>query len=230
VRSAGRLDFEAAEPDARFDLATKYRSAERPRQQGQMLGVLLGRRGGEHLVLKAFSGQLNNVWEVPGWAPPLGTIRHDSSPVYTAAFRRIQHLGAEAQAAGAEAAAGSRAEQRAAEARRLRARSAQRAISNALLARIWDGYAVTSVGGRQAKLLEASLLGAGSRGGTGDCCAPKLLAAARAQGVVPEAMAETWLGSSTPDGQRVEGAFYEACQERCAPLLGFMLCPVPTIT
>jgi tRNA pseudouridine32 synthase/23S rRNA pseudouridine746 synthase len=71
-------------------------------------------------------------------------------------------------------------------------------------------------------LLKASLLGEATRGGTGDCCAPKLLHAAQRAGLRPLAMAEVWFGA--PIHGRVEGCAYDACQERCQPLLGFMLC------
>ena len=78
--------------------------------------------------------------------------------------------------------------------------------------------------GESTHLLRASLLADATRGGTGDCCAPKLLAAAQAAGLTPRAMAEVWLGDPPPSGGRVEGRAYAACAERCQPLLGYMLC------
>ena len=76
--------------------------------------------------------------------------------------------------------------------------------------------------GESKHLLKASLLGKATRGGTGDCCAPKLLHAAQSEKLRPLAMAEVWFGA--PIHGRVEGRAYDACQERCQPLLGFMLC------
>jgi tRNA pseudouridine32 synthase/23S rRNA pseudouridine746 synthase len=76
--------------------------------------------------------------------------------------------------------------------------------------------------GESKHLLQASLLGDATRGGTGDCCAPKLLHAAQRAGLRPLSMAEFWYGS--PVGGRVEGRTYDACQERCQQLLGYMLC------
>ena len=104
---------------------------------------------------------MNGAWLVPGWAPPLGSVRHDNSPVYAAAFRRITALGAEAAAAQAAAAAlggagakrglrkgwAANADVAALEARRETARAAQRAVSRALLTRIWDSYAVANFRG-----------------------------------------------------------------------------------
>jgi tRNA pseudouridine32 synthase/23S rRNA pseudouridine746 synthase len=59
--------------------------------------------------------------------------------------------------------------------------------------------------------------------GTGDCCAPKLLHFAATQGFKPLAMTEFWWGPSSTDGDKVQGAFYGACAERCQPLMGFLL-------
>ena len=59
--------------------------------------------------------------------------------------------------------------------------------------------------------------------GTGDCCAPKLLQAAYAQGMRPLCMAEFWVGRSPADEVRTDGHFYPACHSRCRPLLGHML-------
>lgn len=59
--------------------------------------------------------------------------------------------------------------------------------------------------------------------GTGDCCAPKLLHYAAAEGLKPLAMAEFWWGPPPPTGDKQSGEFYGACVERCQPILGFLL-------
>jgi tRNA pseudouridine32 synthase/23S rRNA pseudouridine746 synthase len=60
-------------------------------------------------------------------------------------------------------------------------------------------------------------------GGTGDCCAPKLLQYAYNQGLKPICMAEFWWGES-PKGQiRHHGQFYPACSGKCKPVLAWML-------
>jgi tRNA pseudouridine32 synthase/23S rRNA pseudouridine746 synthase len=58
--------------------------------------------------------------------------------------------------------------------------------------------------------------------GTGDCCAPKLLAWAARQQMLPLAMAELWWGP-TSVGDKVSGQFYPACRERCQPMMGALL-------
>lgn len=61
--------------------------------------------------------------------------------------------------------------------------------------------------------------------GTGECCAPKLLHYAATHQLKPLALAEFWWGR--PSGNRRPGAFYAACEERCQPLIGFLLSGLP---
>jgi tRNA pseudouridine32 synthase/23S rRNA pseudouridine746 synthase len=63
--------------------------------------------------------------------------------------------------------------------------------------------------------------------GAGDCAAPKLLAAARAQGLRPVALAEQWWGPPPATGGRVDGGFYPACARKCAPLMPTLLQGLP---
>ena len=71
-------------------------------------------------------------------------------------------------------------------------------------------------------------------GGTGDCCAPKLLQYAYQNGLKPVCMAEFWWGPS-PKTERLRvgddesgmirqhGQFYPACRGKCKPVLTWML-------
>ena len=60
-------------------------------------------------------------------------------------------------------------------------------------------------------------------GGTGDCCAPKLLQYAYQQGLKPVCMAEFWWGESPKSDIRHHGQFYPACRGKCKPVLTWML-------
>jgi tRNA pseudouridine32 synthase/23S rRNA pseudouridine746 synthase len=60
-------------------------------------------------------------------------------------------------------------------------------------------------------------------GGTGDCCAPKLLQYAYQQGWKPLCMAEFWMGASPKAEVRHDGQFYPACRGKCLPILTWML-------
>ena len=60
-------------------------------------------------------------------------------------------------------------------------------------------------------------------GGTGDCCAPKLLQYAYQQGFQPVCMAEFWGGDSPKGIIRHHGQYYPACRGKCLPVLTWML-------
>lgn len=60
-------------------------------------------------------------------------------------------------------------------------------------------------------------------GGTGDCCAPKLLQYAYEHGLQPLCMAEFWWGAATKTELRQHLNYYPACRGKCKPLLTWML-------
>ncbi len=59
--------------------------------------------------------------------------------------------------------------------------------------------------------------------GTGECCAPRLLNYANTHGLRVLAIAEFWYGESPKGEIRHHGQYYEPCQARCTPILGFLL-------
>lgn len=60
-------------------------------------------------------------------------------------------------------------------------------------------------------------------GGTGECCAPKLLQYAYQHNLKPLCMAEFWVGPSKRNEMRIEGNYYPSCQHKCYPLLNYMM-------
>jgi len=60
-------------------------------------------------------------------------------------------------------------------------------------------------------------------GGSGDCCAPKLLQYAYKKGLRPLAIAEFWQGASPRGEIRHHGHYYPACSGKCKPILAHML-------
>ena len=60
-------------------------------------------------------------------------------------------------------------------------------------------------------------------GGTGDCCAPKLLQHAYQQNLQPVCMAEFWWGANTKTELRQHLEYYPACRGKCKPILTWML-------
>lgn len=98
----------------------------------------------------------------------------------------------------------------------------RKALSQQLQRQMYTAYRLTNFAGL-SRSLEDVVLGAGIPTGTGDCCAPKLLHAAAVLGCRPLAMAEFWWGQPSADGRKHAGQFYGACEERCQPLMGFLL-------
>ena len=103
----------------------------------------------------------------------------------------------------------------------------RKALSQHLQAEMHRAYSLQNFAGESVSLKKLSLgSGAklGSKGlptGTGECCAPKLLHYAASQQLKPLALAEFWWGATM--GDRQPGQFYGACEERCQPLMGFLL-------
>ena len=60
--------------------------------------------------------------------------------------------------------------------------------------------------------------------GTGDCCAPKLLCHAAKNDLLPLSLAEFYVGGKNRSGSKRHGHFYPSCEEKCQPLMGFLLC------
>lgn len=60
-------------------------------------------------------------------------------------------------------------------------------------------------------------------GGTGDCCAPKLLQYAYQHHLYPVCMAEFWWGQSTKEELRQHLNYYPACRGKCKPILTWMM-------
>lgn len=98
----------------------------------------------------------------------------------------------------------------------------RRVVSQETMRRIWDSYQLTNFAG-ETTTVRALFPGGDPPSGAADCAAPKLLNAARVQGLRPLALAEFWWGAPPPGGGRVEGMFFPACREKCGPVLPFFL-------
>ena len=102
----------------------------------------------------------------------------------------------------------------------------RRRLSQQLQAQMHANYWLTNFAGESLPLQQ--LMPRGSiPTGTGDCCTPKLLHYAATHGFQPLAIAEFWWGPPSINGDKVQGEFYEACAERCQPLMGFLLSGLP---
>lgn len=180
--------------------------------RGKMFGVLACRAtNGEKRTLKAFSGQYNGIWEVEGWAPPL----FDVQAFYTLTRPVEQHiktLGREAEDTSLSTDS------------RYRILKKRKELSQHLMQDIHRLYRLNNFRGKQCSLFDLFKDGSGIPTGTGDCCAPKLLNLAAKTGLHPLGLAEFYWGRPNKSATRHEGYFYPACQDKCGPILGFLLC------
>jgi len=181
---------------------------------GQMFGVLVCRAvDGTPGLLYAFSGQYNGCWEVPGWVPPLFDLEA-MERLTRDRERQIKRLGRQMAKEDGKTAAW------------YAMRKQRREMSRELMARIHGLYRLPNFRGERRGLVE--VFGGGRQKGiptgTGDCCAPKLLGMAAAHNLAPLSLAEFFYGRANASGSKAHGRFYLPCREKCAPILGFMLC------
>lgn len=207
--SAKRLDFHLPEEEADSRLSTDYLFGE---ARGKMFGVLVCRSSSGSLVtLKAFSGQYNGAWQIDGWVPPLFDLKQWRR-VNDGPEREIKRLGAEIEITGPHSPEGKDLT----EVRRERSRQ--------LMKELHRLYRIHNFRNQIGTLAEAFNGGNGIPNGTADCCAPKLLNEAARKGLHPLGLAEFYYGRSNKRGTKRHGRFYSPCREKCAPILGFMLC------
>lgn len=212
MTDAGRIDFDVPEPDSDPRFSTDYLWGD---ARGQMFGVLVVRdEAGRAGLLKAFSGQYNGVWRVPGWVPPLvdaDTLRSASHGVE----RFIKSLGRRMDGLPKD------------DPERTTLFRRRKAVSQALMKDIHAMYRIPNCTGEAVPLPEAVVGDNGIPAGTGDCCATKLLGYAFRNHLTPLGLAEFYFGRNNRSGSKRHGAVYSSCREKCARILGYMLCKEP---
>lgn len=179
--------------------------------RGQMFGVLTFRdQAGSMGVLKAFSGQYNGLWHVPGWVPPIPDTEEFAratcfdEPRIKELTRRMAGLGPD-------------------DPLRLAMLAQRREMSRNLMERIFTLYRLTNFR-RQTRAMRDVFAGRAMPTGTGECCAPKLLHHAAVHGLTPLGLAEFYVGRENRSATRRHGEFFAPCLDKCRPILGFLLC------
>lgn len=205
--SQAHLDFATSRPDAAHSTRPLFGQA-----RGKMFGILEGIDDrGNQVVLRAFSGQYNGLWNIAGWVPPLFDEK-TWQETQRSTEREIKRISAVIEHGAAT------------EDDRLELGRKRKLLSQKLMARLHGLYRLQNFRGETATLSDLFI---GSRGiptGAGDCCAPKLLNYAAVHDIVPLGIAEFYWGRVNRSGNRVHGRFYPACTDKCLPLLGFLLC------
>ena len=101
----------------------------------------------------------------------------------------------------------------------------RREMSDALQQWLFSQYRMLNANGEERDLVDifGETINAMPPAGSGDCCAPKLLQYAYANGLEPVCMAEFWWGDSPKQEIRHHLHYYPACRSKCLPILTHML-------
>ena len=207
--SLGRLDYlaPAAQADPRLSFDFLF-----PGRRGHMFGVLeCVDRNGATVVLRAFSSLHDGIRKVPGWVPSI-LSDEDHEEIVLPGLDEIKRMTWELEMLDAGAAERAELERR------------RRAYSRALMKRIHTLYHLTNFRGETRPLADCWNRTHGMPGGVGDCCGPKLLHHAARNGLRPVGLAEFYWGGPHPAGNRRAGELQPCCEEKCQPILGFLLC------
>ena len=198
-------------------------------QRGKMFGVLIVEQGKESALsyIAAYSGLLAGRNDWPFFVPPVFDAQQpdghfkQTERLISSINAQLSQLSSSSEASStclSEVLALKQQRKQMSEELQLWLFSQYRML-NALgetkdLVEIWRDYH------RQPKIQQRFPL---PPGGSGDCCAPKLLQYAYQHGLTPVAIAEFWYGASPKGEIRHHGQFYPACRGKCLPILTHML-------
>lgn len=180
--------------------------------RGKMFGVLeCLQPDGNIVFLHAFSGQYNGLWLVDGWVPPLFDV-DEFLIMTTQKEKQIKQLGTTIDQNVPHSSEW------------LTKKKERRQLSRRLMQDIHSLFRLSNFRGETATLAEAFTGKKGIPSGTGDCCAPKLLHYAARNNFTPLGISEFFWGKENISGGHRHGSFSSSCEEKCRPILGFMLC------
>ncbi|WP_035842853.1 hypothetical protein [Crocinitomix catalasitica] len=186
--------------------------------KGKMFGVLVVKNEfGELGYLSTYSGKIADVESPQIFVPSLFDITTNDNFI-TKGMRKITEMNNEIKKLKAEAADGYLDEIE-------KLKFARKEHSIKLQEALFDQYVFLNKSGEQKSLFtifdEYNAIKPAA--GSGECAAPKLLHYAFRHELKPLAIAEFWWGQSNPSEVKVHQSFYPACNDKCRPILGFML-------
>lgn len=185
---------------------------------GKMFGVLVVKTVQNELgYLWAFSGKLANSNTLPYFVPPVFDMLQDNS-FLTKGMLELKVFGLEIKKLELENTINS-------DAKILIVKELRKRKSIELQEKLFEEYHFLNQL-REVKSLKTIFkeeLNKNPPSAAGECAAPKLLQYAFRNGMKPITMAEFWWGLSPKSSKWKHKHFYPACQEKCAPILNFML-------
>ena len=98
-------------------------------------------------------------------------------------------------------------------------------ISNALQDKLFDSYNFLNVKNEIKNVCDIfkDTLDKVPPSAAGECAAPKLLQYAFEKEMKPIAISEFWWGASLKSGGKEHKKYYPACEDKCRPILEYML-------
>lgn len=188
-------------------------------QQGKMFGVLVVKNAmGQLGFLAAFSGLLNQQNSLPYFVPAVYDMLNPNGHFKTEE-RAISLINAHIKELEAENTSSSSEEI-------LELKKERKRRSETLQNWLFEQFVMLNSRGERKNLIEI-FQGQQKQhmppGGAGECTAPKLLQYAFLNKLQPIAMAEFWWGNSPKNEERIHGHFYPACEQKCRPILNYML-------
>lgn len=179
--------------------------------EGKMFGVLVVQTVSGLRYLAAYSGLLQGRNDLPYFVPAVYDLLNPKGhfKIEEAAITEINHTIDKVEAETNQRATALRHE------RKVRSQALQEWVFHQFVMRNKKGEAkdLTQI------FLETQHKAPPS--GAGECAAPKLLQQAFLHHWTPVAMAEFWWGGDSAERKR--GHYYPACEEKCRPILNYML-------
>ena len=198
-------------------------------QRGKMFGVLIVEQGKESALsyIAAYSGLLAGRNDWPFFVPPVFDAQQPDGH-FKQTERLISSINAQLSQLSSSSEASSTCSSEV-----LALKQQRKQMSEELQLWLFSQYRMLNALGETKDLVEIwrdyhRLPKIRQRfplppGGSGDCCAPKLLQYAYQHGLSPVAIAEFWYGASPKGEIRHHGQFYPACRGKCLPILTHML-------
>ena len=228
-----RVDFETPleKSDAKFstDCITQKDTL------GQMFGICVClNQNNEEIVLKAFSGQFNSIWNIPGWVPPLldadifYETTKESDRLIHELTNQIEALSKEIKALENKYLETKPSFNQIQELKSLRREKSalqkkRKTMSQQSMTEIFSLYRFYCADGKVLQFKDIFKDGMQPPTGCGECCAPKLLSFAFQNRLTPISLAEFYYGTEPPSKKKIHKEFYTPCDEKCAPILPFIL-------
>ena len=188
---------------------------QKGRPIGKMFGVLVVRDKNNKIgYLSAFSGKLNGGNHYEGFVPPVydglqeGGFLNKGMTELSVIVRKVRDLQ-ERNNPSVELELKSLIDKRGKH-------------SKALQQQLFESYHFLNCN-KESKSLLQIFEGRQPQGGSGECAAPKLLQYAFFNDLKPISIAEFWWGISPKSQHRVHKEYYPACEEKCRPILAWML-------